>query len=43
MNPILQKMRHLVDRLRRKLAYVPSVSNTVQSLKNIGVDLTDKK
>ena len=43
MAPLLKTMRHLVDRLRRRFAYVPAVSQTVKSLQDIGVELTDQK
>ncbi|GCE65868.1 hypothetical protein OMCYN_01814 [cyanobiont of Ornithocercus magnificus] len=33
------KIRQMLDRIRRKVAYVPAVEDTVKSLKNLGVDL----
>lgn len=40
---LLKTMRHFADRLRRRFAYVPAVSQTVKSLQDIGVELTDQK
>ena len=35
------KLTFLMDRLRRKVAYVPAVSDTVKSLQDVGLDLTE--
>ncbi len=31
----------VIDKIRRKVAYVPAVSDTVKSLQDLGVDLTE--
>ena len=33
----------LFDRIRRRIAYVPVVDDTIKTLKDVGVDLTEKK
>ena len=38
---IKAKLTFLMDKLRRKVAYVPAVSDTVKSLQNVGLDLTE--
>ena len=38
---IKEKFIFAIDKLRRKVAYVPSVSDTVKSLQDLGVDLTE--
>ena len=41
LNVIKEKLTFLMDKLRRKVAYVPAVSDTVKSLQNVGLDLTE--
>ena len=38
---IKEKFIFVIDRIRRKVAYVPAVSDTVKSLQDLGVDLTE--
>jgi len=38
---IKEKLAFLMDKLRRKVAYVPAVSDTVKSLQDVGLDLTE--
>ena len=38
---IKAKLTFLMDKLRRKVAYVPAVSDTVKSLQDVGLDLTE--
>ena len=38
---IKRKLTFLMDKLRRKVAYVPAVSDTVKSLQDVGLDLTE--
>ena len=38
---IKEKFIFVIDKIRRKVAYVPAVSDTVKSLQNLGVDLTE--
>tara|TARA_B100001063_G_scaffold203754_1_gene198047 strand:- start:183 stop:359 length:177 start_codon:yes stop_codon:yes gene_type:complete len=33
----------LVDRLRRRIAFVPAVDDTVKSLKDVGIELKDNQ
>ena len=33
----------LVDRIRRRIAIVPAVDDTVKSLKDVGIELKDNK
>ena len=38
---IKTKLTFLMDKLRRKVAYIPAVSDTVKSLRDVGLDLTE--
>ena len=38
---IKTKLAFLMDKFRRKVAYVPAVSDTVKSLQDVGLDLTE--
>ena len=38
---IKTKITFLMDKLRHKVAYVPAVSDTVKSLQDVGLDLTE--
>jgi len=38
---ISTKVSLVVDKLRRRVAYVPAVTDTVKSLQELGVDLTE--
>ena len=38
---IKTKVAFLMDKLSRKVAYVPAVSDTVKSLQDVGLDLTE--
>ena len=38
---ISAKVSLVVDKLRRRVAYVPAVTDTVKSLQELGVDLTE--
>ena len=38
---IKEKLIFVIDKIRRKVAYVPAVSDTVKSLQDLGVDLTE--
>ena len=38
---IKAKLTFLMDKIRRKVAYVPAVSDTVKSLQDVGLDLTE--
>tara|TARA_B100001093_G_scaffold202319_1_gene194347 strand:- start:112 stop:258 length:147 start_codon:yes stop_codon:yes gene_type:complete len=38
---IKEKFILVIDKIRRKVAYVPAVSDTVKSLQDLGVDLTE--
>ena len=38
---IKTKLAFFMDKLRRKVAYVPAVSDTVKSLQEVGLDLTE--
>ena len=38
---ISTKISLVVDKLRRRVAYVPAVTDTVKSLQELGVDLTE--
>jgi aspartate/glutamate racemase len=33
----------LVDRIRRRIAFVPEVDDTVKSLKDVGIELKDNQ
>ena len=33
----------LVDRIRRRIAFVPAVDDTVKSLKDVGIELKDNQ
>jgi len=35
------KVSLVIDKLRRRVAYVPAVTDTVKSLQELGVDLTE--
>ena len=35
------KISLVIDKIRRKVAYVPAVTDTVKSLQELGVDLTE--
>ena len=37
------KLSELVDTLRRRIAYVPAVSDTISSMKELGIDLKEDK
>ena len=36
---IRQKLNKLIDKIRRRIAYVPEVNATISSMKELGVDL----
>ena len=38
---ISTKFNFFMDKIRRKVAYVPAVSDTVKSLQDVGLDLTE--
>ena len=38
---IKAKLTFLMDKIRRRVAYVPAVSDTVKSLQDVGLDLTE--
>ena len=38
---IPQKFIELLDKIRRRVAYVPEVNDTVSSMKDLGVNLKD--
>ena len=38
---IKTRLAFFMDKLRRKVAYVPAVSDTVKSLQDVGLDLTE--
>ena len=35
--------KRLLDRVRRRIAFVPAVDDTVQSLKDVGIELKDNQ
>lgn len=45
------KMRHLIpakvsdllDKVRRRIAYVPAVRDTISAMKDLGIDLKEEK
>ena len=37
------KLRNLLDKVRRKIAYVPAVSDTISAMKDLGIDLKEEK
>ena len=45
------KMRHLIpakvsdllDKVRRRIAYVPAVSDTISAMKDLGINLKEEK
>ena len=39
----LNTWNKLVDRLRRRIAFVPAVDDTVKSLKDVGIELKDNQ
>ena len=36
------KLRDLLDKVRRKVAYVPAVSDTISAMKDLGIDLKEE-
>ena len=36
------KLRNLLDKVRRKIAYVPAVSDTISAMKDLGIDLKEE-
>ena len=36
------KRRDLLDKVRRKIAYVPAVSYTISAMKDLGIDLKEE-
>ena len=37
------KLRNLFDKVRRKIAYVPAVSDTISAMKDLGIDLKEER
>lgn len=37
------KLTDLLDKVRRRIAYVPAVSDTVSAMKDLGIDLKEEK
>jgi hypothetical protein len=37
------KLIELFDTVRRKIAYVPAVNDTISSMKDLGIDLSEDK
>lgn len=37
------KLSELFDTVRRRIAYVPAVSDTISSMKDLGIDLKEDK
>jgi hypothetical protein len=37
------KLSNLIDKIRRRIAYVPAVSDTISSMKELGIDLKEDK
>jgi hypothetical protein len=35
--------KRLLDRIRRRIAFVPAVDDTVKSLKDVGIELKDNQ
>ena len=36
------KLRNLLDKVRRKIAYVPAVSDTISAMKDLGIGLKEE-
>ena len=36
------KLRNLLDKVRRKITYVPAVSDTISAMKDLGIDLKEE-
>lgn len=36
------KLRSLLDKVRRKIAYVPAVNDTISAMKDLGIDLKEE-
>ena len=36
------KLKSLLDKVRRKIAYVPAVSDTISAMKDLGIDLKEE-
>ena len=36
------KLRNLLNKVRRKIAYVPAVSDTISAMKDLGIDLKEE-
>tara|TARA_Y100001968_G_C19182634_1_gene631215 strand:+ start:351 stop:503 length:153 start_codon:yes stop_codon:yes gene_type:complete len=41
MKELKNKINAYLDKIRRRFAYVPKVNETVQAMKELGVDLTE--
>ena len=39
--PIPKRLIALIDKVRRRIAYVPAVSDTINSMKELGINLTN--
>ncbi len=37
------KISVLLDKFRRRIAYVPAVSDTISAMKDLGIDLKEEK
>ena len=37
------KLTDLFDKIRRRIAYVPAVNDTVSAMKDLGIDLKEEK
>ena len=37
------KLSNLIDKIRRRIAYVPAVSDTISAMKDLGIDLKEDK
>ncbi|ABI46060.1 hypothetical protein sync_2240 [Synechococcus sp. CC9311] len=37
------KLNNLLDKVRRRIAYVPAVSDTISAMKDLGIDLKEEK
>ena len=40
---IRAKLNDLFDKVRRRIAYVPAVSDTISAMKDLGIDLKEEK
>ena len=40
---IPRKLSDFLDKIRRRIAYVPAVSDTISSMKELGIDLKEDK